>query len=198
MAKFDVSYEPPISKGEHVFTILKAELRENAKVKDTENVFVQLAVAEGEYEGRQIVKTFSPFKNDGSANPIGRGLIRSFLIAVGLIAQDANGEIEVNQEQLDGLTGLAVIGKGNLRPFNGQEQWEPSSFKMHESVKQNMEAAAQTEAAPEPPAEPTPPPAKTAAAPAKTTTSAAKPAPATAAKTTAAAPAKAAAPRRSI
>lgn len=193
MGKYDMAYEAPIAKGEHVFCVLKAEERENQKVTGTNSIYVQLAVAEGEYEGRQVVKTFSPFKNNGEPNTIGRALIRSFFVAMGLVDADEQGEVDVTQEMLDGLTGLFVIGKGKINDFNGPPQWEPVSFKMHESVKQNIGAATAASAAPEPPAEePAPPPAP----PAKTT-AAAKPATA-ATKTAAPAKANPAAPRRSI
>lgn len=168
-----MAYEEPIPKGEHVFTVLKAEERPNDKVKDTTNIFVQLAVSEGQYEGRQVVRTFSPYKNNGDPNPVGRGLIRSFFVAMGLVAEDEQGDVEISQELLDSLTGLAVIAKGRITDFAGPPQWEPVSFKMHDSVKGNATTAAEAPA-PEPEPAPAPtPPAKTAAAPAKT---AAKPA----------------------
>lgn len=196
MGKYDMSFEPPIAKGEHVFAILKVEERQGKKEGSGINLFVQLAVAEGPDEGRQIVKTFSPLKNDGTPNRIAMNLIRSFFVAVGLHPEGIQGEIEVTQEHLDGLTGLMVIGKGTIREFNGQEQWEPSSFAMHQTVKDGLTQA--TEAPPpEPPAEATPP--APTPSPAKTTT-AAKPAPAkpTVPAKAATPAAKGAAPRRSI
>jgi hypothetical protein len=191
MGKYDMAYEQPISKGEHVFAVLKAEERPSDKVTGTTNIFVQLAVAEGEYEGRQIVKTFSTFKNNGEPNTMGRGLIRSFFVAMGLVKEDEQGEVEVTQEQLDGLTGMFVIAKGKITDFAGPPQWEPVSFKMHESMKGAVETTAAAEAAPEQPAPaPTPTPAKT--------TTAAKPAAGAAGAAKTATAAKPAGPRRQI
>lgn len=166
MGKYDMSGEPPLPTGEYVMSLLKVEEKVGKSDPSSTNISVQMVVSEGEHEGRQMFRTISPKM---------KGLIRSFFVAVGLHPKDQfQGELDVTEEQLAALTGTPVIVKGKVKQGDRGEQFEISTFLMHETVAKALEAAIN---APEQTAAPAPAPAaaKPAPAPASKPATAAKP-----------------------
>lgn len=130
--------------GEYTLMVIKAEKRQS-EGKEYPYVFVQFAVADGEYEGW-------PVTDNLSENPKARFRLVALYKAAGLVGKDLPpGE---QPFKVSDLIGATVACKVKHEEYNGMVRARPMGFSMLEGTAKAMEAAT---------AAPTPAPAAPAA-----------------------------------